>query len=100
MIAYGGCPILNTATEADDTHHVLCALVVEAILKWKREIMALIEAGKQSNEIQPDTHAAQLAEIIIALFEGGGILAKVTGEESYMKSTIDHMEKTIKSIIK
>jgi len=99
MIAYGGCPILNTATEADDTHQMLCQLVVKAISRWKQEIVGLIEAGKKKGEIQPDASGTGIAEIIISLFEGGGIMAKVTGEETYMKSTLDHMEKLIDSII-
>ena len=100
MIAYGGCPILNTATEADDTHHFLCKLVVETITRWKKQIIELIDTGKQTGEIQPDTDATAISEIIISLFEGGGILAKVTGEETYMTNTLEHMEKLIQSIIK
>jgi TetR/AcrR family transcriptional regulator, transcriptional repressor for nem operon len=99
MIAYGGCPILNTATEADDTHHDLCKLAAGTIARWKKQIMELIETGKQYGEIQPHTDATAMSEIIISLFEGGGILAKVTGEETYMKNTLDHMEKLIQSII-
>ena len=99
MIAYGGCPILNTATEADDTHHFLCTLVVETITRWKKQIIELIDTGKQFGEIQPGTNATAISEIIISLFEGAGILAKVTGEETYMTNTLEHMEKLIQSII-
>jgi AcrR family transcriptional regulator len=99
MIAYGGCPILNTATESDDTHHALCKLVVQAVTRWKKQIIELIEAGKQTGELQSDTDAAAVSEIIISLFEGGGILAKVTGEETYMTHTLEHMEKLIRSCI-
>jgi len=99
MIEYGGCPILNTATEADDTHQSLCQLVAETVTRWKKQIIELIDAGKQNAEIRPDTDATAMSEIIISLFEGGGILAKVTGEDTYMKNTLDHMENLIKSII-
>ncbi|MCU0600451.1 MAG: TetR/AcrR family transcriptional regulator [Desulfobacterales bacterium] len=99
MIAYGGCPILNTATEADDTHHALCKLVAQAVTRWKKQIMELIDTGIKTGEVQPGTDATAISEIIISLFEGGGILAKVTGEETYMKNTLDHMEQLIQSII-
>jgi TetR/AcrR family transcriptional regulator, transcriptional repressor for nem operon len=99
MIDYGGCPILNTATEADDTHQSLCQLVAETVTRWKKQIIELIDLGKQEGEIQADTNPTAISEIIISLFEGGGILAKVTGEETYMKNTLDHMEKLIQSII-
>src|SRR5579871_3308737 len=39
----GGCPILNTAIEADDTHPALKKRVAEAILSWKNRIIALLE---------------------------------------------------------
>jgi TetR/AcrR family transcriptional regulator, transcriptional repressor for nem operon len=99
MVEYGGCPILNTATEADDTHQSLCQLVAETVTRWKKQIIGLINAGKQAGDIQPDTDATAISQIIISLFEGGGILAKVTGEDTYMKNTLDHMEKLIQSII-
>jgi hypothetical protein len=62
--------------------------------------MELIHTGKKTGEIQPDADAIAISEIIISLFEGGGIMAKVTGEESFMKNTLDHMEKLIQSIFK
>lgn len=98
MIAYGGCPILNTAAEADDTHKILCDLTVDAINKMKMTIIELIEEGKKNKEIQQKADAEKIADITISLIEGGGLLSKVTGEKSYMMNSMDQIEDLITSI--
>lgn len=94
----GGCPMLNTAVEADDTNPALHALARRAFKKWRRGIINLIEQGKKNGEIKPDTPSTAVAEIIISLFEGGGALAKATGESGYLKNSIAQIEKTIMDI--
>ena len=98
MLAFGGCPILNTATEADDTHQALCRLTAEVIDKWRQTIIKLIEKGQKAGEIKPETDAGAVAEIMISLFEGGGILSKVTGSDNYITSSIDQVEFILQSI--
>ncbi len=98
MLSKGGCPILNTVTEADDTHPVLHRLAVETIQSWKKGIISLVESGKKAGSIKSDTDAQAVAEIMISLLEGGTLLAKATGEESYLINAIDHTEHLIESI--
>ena len=95
ILSYGGCPILNTAVEADDTHAVLRKMAVDVLAKWKKSIISLIEKGKSEGVIDMATNAQNMAEILIAIMEGGSVLSKVTGEESYMLNAIDTAEKII-----
>jgi len=97
MIAYGGCPILNTAAEADDTHQVLCRLTVEAIETMKKTIVTLIETSKQSGEMHPDTDTHKIAEVIICLIEGGSLLSKTTGKNTYMLNSLAQIEALVQS---
>lgn len=95
ILSYGGCPILNTAVEADDTHAVLRKMAVDVLAKWKKSIVSLIEKGKSEGVIDAATQAQNMAEILITIMEGGSVLSKVTGEESYMHNAIDTAEKMI-----
>ncbi len=95
ILSYGGCPILNTALEADDTHAVLRKMAVDVLAKWKNRVASLIEKGKSEGIIETSTDAHNAAEILIALLEGGSVLSKVTGEESYMLNAINTAEKII-----
>jgi AcrR family transcriptional regulator len=98
ILSYGGCPILNTAVEADDTHAMLRKMAVDVLAKWKKSIVSLIEKGKAEGVIDTATDAQNTAEILITVMEGGSVLSKVTGEESYMLNAIDTAEKMIGDI--
>lgn len=98
LLKRGGCPILNTAVEADDTHPMLHKLAVDAFKQWKLGMIMLIEQGIACGEMKPETDAEMVAELIIILFEGGGALAKTTGEESFILHAISQVEQVIQSL--
>jgi AcrR family transcriptional regulator len=98
ILSYGGCPILNTAVEADDTHAVLRKMAVDVLAKWKKNIVALIERGQSEGAIHPEVNAPDTADVMIALLEGGSVLSKVTGESSYMRNAIEKTEAMIMKI--
>ena len=64
----GGCPILNTAVEADDTHPQLRKQAIKAVLAWKDKLIKILEEGKQNNEFNAATDALiKKASIVILL---------------------------------
>src|SRR5690625_8028293 len=48
----GGCPLLNTATEADDTHPVLKKRVKAALFIWINYLKGIIQQGIDKGEIK------------------------------------------------
>lgn len=98
ILQQGGCPIMNTAVEADDVHPELRQLVVDTILRWKTSIVSLVEEGIALGEIRRETDANQVADLMITLLEGGGALTKVTGDEEFIVQAIAHVEHLIQSI--
>lgn len=95
MVAFGGCPLLNCATEADDTNQVLGKLAIEAIDLLKKTICALIVCGQKNGEIKAQVDSQNLSEVILSLLEGGSFLSKVTGEKSFLTNSIDLIEQLI-----
>lgn len=95
----GGCPILNTATESDDTHPELKAKASAAIISWKNSLVRLIEKGIEKKEIKEDTNSEQTALSIIALLEGAIMITKLTGKTNYkkilMQSVAEHIEQVL-----
>ncbi|HTB52908.1 MAG TPA: TetR/AcrR family transcriptional regulator [Ferruginibacter sp.] len=96
----GGCPILNTAIEADDTHPELRKKAIAAILSWKHKVTKLIEKGIENNEFNPSIDPEQIALTIIAMIEGGTMLAKLTGKYDHRKSVMQSVEKLIIGLAK
>ncbi|MFA6276287.1 MAG: TetR/AcrR family transcriptional regulator [Pedobacter sp.] len=94
----GGCPVLNTAVEADDTHAGLRTKATEAILSWKKTIVKIIEKGIVDKEFKPDTDAEQIAFTMIAMTEGSMMIAKLLDNKQYVTMVLQSMKKMIQSI--
>ena len=94
----GGCPILNTITEADDTHPRLKAKAVDALLSWKDQIAGQIVEGINAKEFKADVNAEEMAVTIVALLEGAVLFTKATGKASYRKGIINSVQKLIQSL--
>jgi len=91
----GGCPILNTSTEADDTHPDLRQKAAEAIMQWKDNLKTLITKGMGNQEFREDVDPEQMALTIIAMIEGGIMMAKVTGKINYRNAVMQSVKKII-----
>ncbi|RYU96825.1 TetR/AcrR family transcriptional regulator [Emticicia agri] len=94
----GGCPILNTAIEADDTHPALKEKAANAINNWKNKLIALIQKGIDAGEFRADTNAEQTALTMIAMIEGGIMITKLTGKLNYRKAVMQSVEKIIRDL--
>lgn len=97
-MARGGCPIQNAAIEADDDVAILTAPVQAAIQQWEKLIIRIIEEGKKINAIKKDTSAQQIAAVLIALLEGGLMLAHIHNNIKDLKYAVEHAETIIASI--
>lgn len=93
-----GCPILNTATEADDTHPALKQKAADALAFWKKSLENQVKRGIERNEIKPATDPKQLAVIIMSVIEGAIMQAKVTERSAELKIAMDFLERMINDI--
>lgn len=48
----GGCPLLNTAVESDDTHPALRDRAQQAMNSWRDMIRLIIQKGIEKKEIR------------------------------------------------
>ncbi|MBO9611666.1 MAG: TetR/AcrR family transcriptional regulator [Dyadobacter sp.] len=92
----GGCPILNTAVEADDTNVPLQLCAAKALFSWKKNIVGIIEKGAEAGEFRQGVNAEQMAVSIIALIEGGVMFSKVTNDYGNM----DHVLATVQALVR
>lgn len=94
-ILKGGCPILNTSTESDDTHPLLRSKAISALNFWKGAVIKSVNTGIERNEIKTTTNAKQFAFILMSLIEGAVMQAKVTGNSEVLNVTMDYLKKLI-----
>lgn len=95
---HGGCPVLNTAIESDDTHGQLRAKAVGAIESWYAHLEKIIADGVATGQLKQGTNAKDFAGAFISLIEGGIMLAKVTGKMHGLKAAVKQGEKMIQDI--
>lgn len=93
-----GCPILNTSTEADDTHVLLNEKAAGALAFWKKSIENQIKRGIERKEIKATTNPAAIAVVIISLIEGAIMQAKVTRRSLELNMAMDFLEDMIREL--
>lgn len=87
----GGCPLLNAATDADDTFPSLKKSVNVAFDKWADEIAKVISIGKEKGEFKKDINPTDYAFLFIMLIEGGILLAKSTNQLGHLMKSLDRV---------
>lgn len=87
----GGCPILNTAIEADDTHPNLRAKAQQAMDQWRSFLGQLLSRALEIGELRADLDIEATIVIIIALLEGGIMMSKLYGDSQYIQTAVDYL---------
>ncbi|MGH2617418.1 MAG: TetR/AcrR family transcriptional regulator [Thermomicrobiales bacterium] len=87
----GGCPLLNTAIDSDDTHPVLRDRVRSLAGGLRERLRRAIADGKTRGEIRAEVDADALATVIFASLEGGVMLSKLYGDLIHLDRCADHL---------
>lgn len=91
-----GCPIVNAAVEADDTHPALKLAVNQVIESDINLIRKLIKKGIKLNmykkRADPD-----FAFLMQAMLEGALLLSKTTGDQKFTQQCCDHLRNQLNS---
>jgi hypothetical protein len=87
----GGCPILNTAIEADDAHPVLRDRARSAMDDLRATIRRITTKGIARQEICPDVDPDACATIFVATLEGALMLSKLYQDPVHIYRAVKHL---------
>ncbi len=93
----GGCPILNTAVEADDMHPDLKEKVLRSLDYIRRSFIYIINEGVEQGEFKPDCDQEKYATVFLSLIEGGIMQMKVYKKSKYLIDSLSHMESIVEN---
>lgn len=96
----GGCPVLNTAVEADDAHPALRDRAKMAMDVWRDTIRRVINKGKERQEIRQEVDADTFASVLISTLEGAVMLSKLYRDPVHMHRAVDHLTHYIETSVK
>jgi AcrR family transcriptional regulator len=91
----GGCPLLNTAVEADDHRTGMKKLVTDELQHSITHMTQLIDHGKKAGEFKPEINSREAALFFFCAIEGAIMFSRVSSSEEAMKAVV----KNIKSIV-
>jgi TetR/AcrR family transcriptional regulator, transcriptional repressor for nem operon len=87
----GGCPILNTAIEADDADEMLRDRARAAMDDLRTTIHRIVNKGIDRQEIRPGVDADEVASILIATLEGAIMLSNLYKDSIHIQRAADHI---------
>jgi len=92
----GGCPIANTAVDADDGLPALRERVVAVVERQRRRLASHVQIAIDNGELQ-DCSASDLGDSIFATLEGTAVLARVLRSTEFVdaavRSLLDHLDR-------
>lgn len=96
----GGCPLLNTAIEADDHRTSMRKAVTKELLSTIDFITNLLEKGIEAGEFIPAIRARELAYTFFCCIEGAVMFSRVERSSEPMDIIVTHCKKILDQISK
>lgn len=88
----GGCPLFNTAVDADDGSPMLRRLALRAMRGWRDELVEVVERGIERKEIKRRVDPKQLADIVISSLEGALMVSRLEGNRETLSTVQSHLD--------
>ncbi len=88
----GGCPLLNTAIDADDGNPVLRKRAQKALRGWQSRLAAIINDGIERKEIRRKVNPKKLTTLIISAVEGALMISRLENDRGALLAVQSYLE--------
>jgi TetR/AcrR family transcriptional regulator, transcriptional repressor for nem operon len=95
----GGCAMMNTTIDADDTNPKLLALARRAFQEWQSAIEKIITAGQQSGEFGCEHDPSAFARRIIGSLEGAMLITRIEGNREALHEVEEPLNALVSSLV-
>jgi TetR/AcrR family transcriptional repressor of nem operon len=95
----GGCPIFNTAVEADDNYPFIKEKVAKVFRNGQEEITALLQAGISNGEFSNTLDPVVFAFKLVASVEGGIVMCRVMSTAKPMQGLIKSLKSELEQYV-
>ena len=96
----GGCPLLNAATEVDDTLPKLVVDVRNSFKGFTKMFENIISEGMEVKVFKEQLNVGKLASTMVILIEGGVLLAKTMDNRDFLEIAFNRIEGIIENEMK
>jgi AcrR family transcriptional regulator len=94
----GGCPLMNTAIDADDGNPALRDLARKGIQDWRARLVHILDTGIKAGEIRRSTDPRRIANTLIATLEGALMISRLENNRNALRdaqTTLDALLTTL-----
>ena len=96
----GGCPLLNTAIDADNGNSVLRHKAERALDGWMDRLRKTVEQGKRAKEIRAELDAEEVAGTIISTLEGSLMISRLQRSERAIDQGCRHLARYLEAEVR
>lgn len=87
----GGCPVLNTAVDADDGNSVLRARVAKALRTWVDLLAGFVAEAQEQGTARRDVEPKDVATLVVASLEGALMMSRILRSEEPLRQIQMHL---------
>lgn len=87
----GGCPVLNTAVDADDGNSILRSRVGKALRSWTGRLRDYVEEAQRSRDAKPGVDPKDVATLIVASLEGALMMSRIQRSDEALRRVQSHL---------
>jgi TetR/AcrR family transcriptional repressor of nem operon len=96
----GGCPLMNTAVEADDGNPVLRARARRALQGWTERLSRITAEGIQKHQIDRSIAPRKLSQLIISSLEGALLISRLQNDEEPLRAMRQHLDEYLEQSVR
>jgi TetR/AcrR family transcriptional repressor of nem operon len=87
----GGCPVLNTAVDADDGNAVLRSRVAKALRTWVELLASFVAEAQEKGAARGDVEPKAVATLVVASLEGALMMSRIQLSEEPLRQIQVHL---------
>jgi TetR/AcrR family transcriptional repressor of nem operon len=94
----GGCPILNTAIEADDGNQVLRTRVARALRAWISRVEKVLVLAVRQGTLRAGVDPGAVATVIVSTLEGALMISRLEKNGEALRNAQVHLNRYLDSL--
>jgi len=96
----GGCPLLNTAIDADDGNPILRERARAGLHDWRDRLRSIVDQGIKRGEIRRGVNAKEVATLIISSLEGALVIGRLERNRQALAAARSHLERYLETEVR
>jgi TetR/AcrR family transcriptional repressor of nem operon len=96
----GGCPLMNTAIEADDGNPALRARAKKALQNWTVRLSKITSEGIEKQQIDHRVDPLKLSQLIIGSLEGALLISRLQRNDEPLRAAKQHLSEYLENNVR